>query len=45
MLQLDSSRVCKSTTTLNTLKKEVFISQNTKDPVITDKDVSMLLLA
>ena len=25
--------------------KEVFISQNTKDPVITDKDVSILLLA
>jgi hypothetical protein len=39
MLQLDSNRVCKSTT-LNTLKKEVFISQNTNVPVITDQDVS-----
>jgi len=44
MLQLDSSRVCKSTT-LNTLKKEVFISQNSKVPVITDQDVYILLLA
>jgi hypothetical protein len=44
MLQLDSSRVCKSTTT-NTLKKEVFISQNTMDLVINDEDVSILLLA
>jgi hypothetical protein len=45
MLQLDNNRVCKSKTTLNTLKKEVFISQNTMDPVITDEDVSILLLA
>jgi hypothetical protein len=44
MLQLDNNRVCKSTTP-NTLKKEVFISQNTMDPVITDEDVSILLLA
>jgi hypothetical protein len=44
MLQLDINRVCKSTT-LNTLKREVFISQNTKGPVITDEDVSILLLA
>jgi hypothetical protein len=44
MLQLDINRVCESTT-LNTLKQEVFISQNAKDPVINDKDVSILLLA
>ena len=27
------------------IEKEVFISQNTKDPLITDEDVSILLLA
>jgi hypothetical protein len=43
MVQLDSNRVCKSTT-LDTLKNEVFISQNTYDPVITDQDVFMLFL-
>jgi hypothetical protein len=35
MLQLDINRVCESTT-LNTLKREVFISQNTKGPVTAD---------
>jgi hypothetical protein len=44
MLQLDIDRVCKSTTP-NTFKQEVYISQNTKDPLITDEDVSILLLA
>jgi hypothetical protein len=44
MLQLDNNWVCKSTT-LNTLKKEVFIGPNTNVPVITDQDVLMLLLA
>ena len=44
MLQLDINRVCKSTNP-NTLKREVFISQNTKGPVINDEDLSILLLA
>jgi hypothetical protein len=44
MLQLDNNWVCKSTTP-NTLKKEVFISQNIKVPVLTDQDMSILLLA
>jgi hypothetical protein len=43
MLQLDNKWVCKSTT-LNTLENEVFIRQNTYDPVITDQDVFMLFL-
>jgi hypothetical protein len=43
MLQLDSNRVCKSTT-LNTSENEVFIRQNTYAPVITDQDVFMLFL-
>jgi hypothetical protein len=43
MIQLDSNRVCKSTT-LNTSKNEVFIKQNTYAPVITDQDVLILFL-
>jgi hypothetical protein len=43
MLQLDNNRVCKSTTP-NTLENEVFIRQNTYDPVITDQVVFMLFL-
>jgi hypothetical protein len=43
MLQLDSNRVCKSTT-LNTLENDLFIRQNTYAPVVTDQDVLILFL-
>jgi hypothetical protein len=43
MVQLDSDRVCKSTT-LDTSENEVFIRQNTYAPVTTDQDVFMLFL-
>jgi hypothetical protein len=43
MIQLDSDRVCKSTT-LNTLENDLFIRQNTYAPVITDQDVLILFL-
>jgi hypothetical protein len=43
MLQLDSNRVCKSTT-LNTLENDLFIRQNTYTPVVTDQDALILFL-